>query len=288
MPRGQLRGLIAAGVALAAASCNDQAPPLMWEVGGEHGSTVYLLGTIHIGVCAREDLPDPVWERFDRTQRVLVEAEIRTVDKQEYLELASLPAGESLDQLLPPAVWSDLLQLVDTFSPATLRQLRPWAVIMEVFRALPFPQCEGMDLTLLNAADEAKKAIEPLEPWQDQAAALNQVPLEQGVQGLIALVQNLEAVQGKYLELIDLYKQGDLDGVLRIAPEAGAVPTPDDPSFDPFIRQRTLRWLPKIEAHLTGSDGETFVGVGFGHVIGPEGLVELLEGGGYSIGRVVE
>jgi uncharacterized protein YbaP (TraB family) len=162
-----------------------------------------------------------------------------------------------------------------------LRVLRPWAVSMMIYREL-VPTVEGMDLTLLEEA--AGKQLVPLEKWQDQVTALNQVSLDQDLASLVALVRDREAIAAKLRHLVELYRQGDAEGVLAAAPAAGAVPATTDPAFDIFIRQRTLRWLPAVEEWI--AKGAAFVGVGFGHVLGPEGLVQQLADRGYSTRRV--
>ena len=64
---------------LSALACSPQepGPPLLWSVQPPGGaSTSYLLGTMHIGVSARDDLPGSVWEAFDGAGRLVEEAEI--------------------------------------------------------------------------------------------------------------------------------------------------------------------------------------------------------------------
>ncbi len=81
------------------AGCAGDPSPLLWEVAGAQGS-LQLLGTIHLGIAARGDLPEVVWERFDAAGTLVAEAEIRNVDRQAYRKLASLPAGTTLDTLV--------------------------------------------------------------------------------------------------------------------------------------------------------------------------------------------
>jgi hypothetical protein len=280
-PRRSQALLVASALGLVA--CGGSSSPLLWEARTSQGQTSCLLGTIHLGVSAREDLPSVVWTRFDAAARFVAEAEVRAIDQQEYLKLAALTGGKTLDQLLPAAIWPQVMSLLGDASLETLRGLRPWAVMMMIYQHL-VPTQEGMDLTLLGAADLAGKQLVFLEAWQDQVAALNQTSLEQDVRDLTTLVENRATVDRKLDELIALYKSGDAEGVERLAPEAGAVPAVTDPVFDTFIRARNQRWLPLLEQQLQA--GSAFVAVGFGHLLGPEGLIQTLQQRGYTVRRV--
>lgn len=256
----------------------------MWQVEAQGAvAPSYLLGTIHIGVSARGDLPRSVWDSFDRSTRLVEEAEIRFIDQQEYLQLAALPSTDGLDQLLAADVWSQLITLLSDVPQKRLRQLRPWAVSSMVFNTLVSP-VEGMDLTLLNEADNEQKALVLLETWQDQAKALNLTPLADDLASLEELVRNRQLYAERLEQLIALYRQGDVDGVVRAAPGAGAVPEPGSAAFDTFIRKRNQAWLPKVEQEV--KSGGAFIAVGFGHVTGSEGLAQVLAGKGYDVTRV--
>jgi uncharacterized protein len=273
-----------AALALGCAACGGgKGPPLLWEVTSAQGKSSFLLGTVHLGVAARADLPAAVWNRFDGSTSFSAEAEVRTISSQEYLKAAAISSGQNLDQLVPAAVWTEVTTILGGMSPSTLRTLRPWAVSGMIFQAL-VPTAEGMDVTFLNAADIGGKKLVFLETWQDQVATLNQTSLDEDVQDLVDLVQDRAAIIGKFNELVERYKNGDADAVLRLAPEAGAVPASTDPSFETLIRARNQRWLPIFEQQI--NSGSAFIAVGFGHLLGAEGLLQTLSTRGFTVKRV--
>jgi hypothetical protein len=55
-----------------------------------------------------------------------------------------------------------------------------------------------------------------------------------------------------------------------------------DELYDMLMRQRNLRWLPEVEAMLA-SGRIHFVAVGALHLVGDEGLVELMKDKGYRV-----
>lgn len=278
------RSIAALALAFALApGCGDaSSPPLLWEATSTGGSTGYLLGTIHLGVSARDHLPPVVWDRYTSSRTVVAEAEVRSINQQLYMVHAGLPGGKTLDQLVPPATWSALVKLLPV-SQLTLKKLRPWAVTSLIYAVIT-PDTEAMDLTFLNAADADARKLLFLERWEDQAAALNAIPEAQAVQGLVWLMNNLSTIKKKTLELIDAYRLGDIAVVERVAPEAGAVPAVSDPFHDTFIVKRNAAWLPTIEKQIDA--GGAFIAVGFGHLLGSKGLVQNLKSRGYQVRRV--
>jgi len=51
------------------------------------------------------------------------------------------------------------------------------------------------------------------------------------------------------------------------------------------LRQRNLKWMPQIEAMLRDSDRE-FVLVGAAHLVGEDGLLEMLQARGYDVSQL--
>ena len=49
-----------------------------------------------------------------------------------------------------------------------------------------------------------------------------------------------------------------------------------------FLVERNRNWMPVIES-LFGRQGRSFIVVGAAHLIGPDGLVQMLKGKGYAV-----
>ena len=52
--------------------------------------------------------------------------------------------------------------------------------------------------------------------------------------------------------------------------------------YDSLLRQRNMNWLPQIELMLRDSDTE-FVLIGAAHLVGSDGLLDLLRARGYQV-----
>src|SRR4029079_392855 len=92
-------------------------------------------------------------------------------------------------------------------------------------------------------------------------------------------LKELHTEQAMLNEAARAWKQGDAATLERI--------TLEDLKSDPLMYQRLLldrnrAWLPKIEALFT-RPRPTLVIVGAAHVVGPDGLLQMLKAAGYSI-----
>jgi hypothetical protein len=88
--------------------------------------------------------------------------------------------------------------------------------------------------------------------------------------------------QQELRELTEAWRRGDL-----VALEAELAQGMDDlpELFNKVVVQRNHNWLSRIEQMLTDPDDDYLVVTGALHMVGPQGLVELLRARGYQITR---
>jgi uncharacterized protein YbaP (TraB family) len=84
-------------------------------------------------------------------------------------------------------------------------------------------------------------------------------------------------------DMINAWRSGDAEAlsdlfVASMREEAPAL-------YDSLLLSRNLRWLPEIEALLTDSPTE-FVLVGAAHLVGEQGLLQLLASKGYAVSQL--
>ncbi len=85
-------------------------------------------------------------------------------------------------------------------------------------------------------------------------------------------------------DMVDLYLEGDiyrLDEMLKgsLSMYAGG--------YQELIIDRNLGMAQKLDSLMQNSDSKVFCAVGAGHLAGPQGLINLLRGQGYSVRKVV-
>ena len=94
-----------------------------------------------------------------------------------------------------------------------------------------------------------------------------------------ATLRDLDKIKDEFNDIVKAWKIGDsqkLDKMLNDAMvESPAI-------YKRLVGDRNHNWLPKIEAFLKG-DKNAIVIVGAAHLVGKEGVVELVKAKGYRV-----
>jgi len=262
----------------ATAESGQIADPFLWEIEGPTG-TVFLFGTIHLGVAAH-DLPPIVQQRLRESPVVMFEADIRTMNAFELMTAGMYQGDETLQQHFNEEQWTGLVSAVSPSIPETiLRTYRPWFLFTLVSQSL-LPATEPMDLTLMAAAEGNLSELRFFETASEQTALLAAVPDQAMVDQIVEWVDDTEAARGEARALVQGYRDRDTEAIAAIVLDADdRARWPD--LYEQLIFARNARWMPVIEALV--AEGSGFVAVGLGHLIGEDSVVDLLTQQGYTV-----
>ncbi len=265
---------------------------LLWEVKSIDGlNTAFLFGTIHVGKSSFYPLPDGVEKAFQRSAKLVVEANI--TDQKDAAEIARLmdyPKGETIEKHLPPPLLARLkTQLVKHKIPfanvATMRPVMLGGLLPIVeFVQLGYEINQGLDLKLTQRALAEKKPIVELE------SSLLQIKLLTGMSTplQVAFLENaiVMSEQGHTSDqvtgIVNAWQLGDAKLLVEISDEAARSGRLVRELNAILLDQRHPAMLGKIEGYI--ASGLThFVAVGALHLVGKDGLIELLKARGYSV-----
>jgi uncharacterized protein len=243
--------------------------PFLWEVSGGAGP-LYLFGTLHIG--GRDDVPALAWDKLRAAATFMTEVD--DVPQVKLRESAELPRGKSLQSMLSASAWYDLRDaLADLVDETRLNRMRPWsAIALLTRRAYPAPS-PTMDTALRRAADEAGRRIAFLETWAQQSGVVDDAV---DVKDLEQAIEDRDRMRCAMTSLMAAYRAGD-EGTLTERMSGG--------KHDELVRDRNLRWIDELVPELDRPGG-AFVVVGVSHLLGPDGLVDLLAARGYEVRRL--
>jgi uncharacterized protein len=250
--------------------------PFLWELQGPRAPS-YLFGTVHLGFRADRDLPRWVWDKLRACDTFVMETNLSKVDLTEVTQMATLPEGQSLADMLPADKWNRLVELTG-LPESTLRSRQPWFASQLVFQRL-YPTPVPLDVALMQKASELDKEIAFLEHWEFQLRLLARTITADDLGELL-----VPGGKGQRLmsDLIAAYRAGDFEKLAAISEQERA----DDPDrHEALLDARNRDWIPKLKPHL--ERGRAFVAVGAAHFPGEEGLIELLRAEGYVLSRVV-
>jgi uncharacterized protein YbaP (TraB family) len=269
----------------------------LWEVesGSPEGARAHLLGSIHL---ARKDLRfDPAVEAaFASSRALVVELDLRALDAAAssalVLEHGRLPQGPSLDELVSEAAWSEFTALLDAHGQSTefYRGFEPWVAMLAASALLASEKDlsgeAGVDRAFLERAG-AREVI-ALETLELQLALFDELPLDQQVLLLEAVVAEADDSRDSLGELYEAWRLGDAEFLASIALDDGG-----DPALaalqERMYADRNQAMVERIDAllHEGGEQGRYFVVVGAGHMVGDSGIPALLRDRGHRVRRVV-
>lgn len=293
LSRPALRGRWTAGFVLLALislifPLNAQDKSFLWRVKSAKG-TLYLLGSIHYLKRENYPLKKSIQEAFENSRTVVLEIDPQrdTPERAQHvmLEKALYRDGTTLQQNISPQTYQLAEQRARELGIDLLQmsQLKPWFVGLSLvsvkLQKMGFDPNFGLDLFLADRAKKGGKAIRGLETLEFQIGLLDQfsraeqdsmlrqtlAELDMLDKGLEQIVQSWNSGDGRALEQLLLASMKDYPEI-----------------YEKIVVDRNRRWLADLVKMLEQGD-KTLVVVGAAHLVGKNGLVELLQQRGYTV-----
>jgi hypothetical protein len=248
-----------------------QGPPFLWKVQHPNGPVIWLYGTIHD--AGEDEVPQVAKTALESSKHFASELGDAEPDMKQLAELARLPFGKVLDQMLPADDWWELVDAMrGTMSEDELRHAQPWFAMTRLTSKLAAPPKPSMDDALAARAKQHGIPVDALESWSEQMTALtkavNVADLQQAIHARKTIACELSKMRA-------LYDAGD--GVtlepLLVVRDQGTL-----------IDARNAKWRAQLESYAV-TDG-AFVAVGLGHLLGNSGLPAVLARAGFLVERV--
>lgn len=273
--------------ALAAVPLSASAEPALWAT-RDKDSTIYVFGTIHVA--------KPGWrsagidEAFAKSGELIVEAvpPDTPAESQALLQRLGLETGGGLSTKLTAEDRARLAVRAKALgvSPAALERMRPWLAAVSLGGAAAVREgwnpSNGDDAWFLSAARAAGKRVSALETTEQQLRMLADTPEEVQLAALSRTLEQLDQATDQVSGMHAAWLSGDVE---RLQAKAANARVGRDALVDDRVRTaRNRAWADELARKLEG-DGVTFVAVGAGHLLGPDGVLELLGRRGIQIER---
>ncbi len=260
----------------------------LWAVAGRH-NTVYLFGSVHVLRPEDSALPPAVQAAFARARTIVMEVAIDGGFAPEALRAAMLaqgllPADQTLRALLGEELYRSLGEQAASLGleVALLERFRPWVVALLLQQArltrAGYAPDAGVEQQLARQARSARKPVLGLETFEEQLALFARLTDAQQRQFLGQTLAELDALDGQAGEIIAAWRSGD---TARLGAFLARSESQSPELFHLLTTDRNRRWLPKV-LELLESDADCLVIVGALHLVGPDGLLELLRQRGYQ------
>lgn len=271
---------------------NDKA--FFWQVSSGK-ATVYLMGSIHFADKSFYPLRKEIEDVFIKSETLVVELDINKIDHHAYnrllVEKGIYKDGSTIKDVISEKTWLQLEQRLEqlNLSYDDIKSYKPGILVltltaMQVMQ-MGFDPGLGIDAYFLNKATSdvsAKKIIE-LETLEQQINLFLNV--SNGDLLLKESLHSLDESESMMGDMVRYWKAGDekkmnkllFEDVLTEYPAFSAI-------YDSLIYQRNEQMVSRIDEMLK-QQGNYFVVVGTGHMIGEKGIVNALREKGYEVER---
>jgi len=267
--------------------------PFLYRIEGKPPS--FLYGTIHVPDDRVLALPTSVRLALKRADVLATELEL-DLKTQEVLHAGlALPAGQTLADVVPPALYRRLEHYLASRGVALANfdrlKLVPLGAVLEMagYRG---GNRAALDEMLIADAKSAGKQVEGLERAEDQLAALDALTPAEQLKVLDEELAELEKLApgepGPIEKMVLAYVAGDEKALWA---ESMAYVDPGDPVdakfVDALFTQRNARFAQGIEQRLSAQPPRAyFVAIGALHLFGPDGVIARLEKRGRALVRL--
>ncbi len=280
--------LVAALVALLCLQGHAATRSFIWKVSNARGS-VYLAGSVHLLTPDYYPLAPAFQTAFDNSELLVEELDMGEMMSSEsqmkMLTLGMLPAGQTLDRVVSRetylAVTQKFAELGMPVEP--MKQFKPWLLALTLqaleWQKAGFDADLGVDKHLYDLARQANKPVQGLETIAFQISRFNEMPAPLQDRMLSETLKELETTKTSFLTIADAWKSGDVRAVEEIV-LADLKSEPD--MYQRLLVERNRTWLPQIEA-LFARPHPSLIMVGAAHLVGSDGLLEMLKAKGYTL-----
>jgi uncharacterized protein YbaP (TraB family) len=287
LARLALATLVVCGSVSAQTLSGAGAKSFLWKV--QSGPRVmYLAGSVH--ALTAEVYPlNPAFERAFQASDTLVEE----IDLSQGDMLALAPMllakgmyrdGRTFDQAVSKETLALVTKRLD--SPAAtelIRSMKPWMVML-MLTAMQVQQAGlnvnlGLDKYFFDKARLERKAVIGLETAESQIDRFDTMPESLQEQLLRSSLEEVETQGRELAAIVSAWQRGD-SRTLEKTLLSGFTKYPA--AYQSLIVERNNNWMPQLETCLARTT-PCLVVVGAAHLIGPDGLLALLQKKGYSI-----
>ena len=139
---------------------------------------------------------------------------------------------------------------------------------------------QGVDNYFNTKAIGDAKTLGQLETIEQQIGFLAAMGEGNESEFILLSLRDLEETEAVMEEMIRAWREGDNDKLAEMFIADMQEEAPE--LYDSLLLQRNLNWVPQIESMVRGADTE-FVLVGAAHLVGDQGLLDLLSRKGFQV-----
>jgi uncharacterized protein YbaP (TraB family) len=267
-------------------SVTAHAQSTVWALHSSH-NTVYLAGSVHLLRPDNSALPPAFNKAYDDAETLVMELDLDDFDPivaQSWMtEHGTLPGDATLKSTIGEARYKRVAAEANRLGLPlqNMQKFEPWTIALTLvelqYAKLGFDPEEGVEKQLERRARADGKEIRGLETLPEQLGKIDGLTYAQQAKFLDLTVQDMHEMADDTDELLAAWRIGDTEKLTKLlGVEYKGFPE----LYGALVTERNRNWIPKIEALLTDPDKNYLVVVGALHLVGKNGLIELLSARG--------
>ena len=259
---------------------------LLWKISGNGlKKPSYLFGTIHL--TCDTSLDASTLNALETTEQLYLELDMDDKSIQmKLMKLMMMKDGAKLSTLLSP----EDFKILDEFMKKNLNMsaklfdsFKPFMISSMLFPKMLDCKSQSVESELMKITKEQNEEIFGLEKAEDQMKVFDEISYQDQADELLKTVKdNLEKDKKEFQEMITIYQNKDIEGMLKMMSDSDNKITSENQ--DVLLNNRNKNWIPIMVK--TMKDKATFFGVGAGHLAGEEGVIKLLRKQGFKVEAV--
>lgn len=259
---------------------------LLWKIESKKANKPsYLFGSMHMIQKKYYHFSDTLKKYILSVDEVVMELG-NMPNQMEMLAKLRLPEGETLDKYFRPTQLDSLLDYMEnelsiprTTYSTMLNKMKPF-VLMQTLMAKQFQgEMKSYDLHIMKLAKENELPLFGLETIDEQLSFFDKIPYKKLINNICKQAQNSDSTMKATLQLQKIYASRNLDRIAAMIQNNSSMITTDFQNV--FLDKRNLNWVKQLKKRLKKK--QLFIAVGAAHLIGQNGLIQLLRQEGYTI-----
>lgn len=260
----------------------------VWQV-SNGSNTVYFGGTIHMLRASDYPLPPAFEQAYVAADNLYFEIDLDDMDsiasQMAMLQQLMYTDGQNLQTVLNEEAYRALSDYTSQLGiPMMLLQNMKPGMLVSTLEIMAFQQLgftpQGVDLTFNQRAKADGKAIAGLETAQEQISFLTRMGEGEESEFVLLSLRDLETIADNIDSMIEPWREGDVAALDDLFIGQMQAETPE--VYEELLVRRNRAWMPEIESMLADADTE-FVLVGVAHMVGEDGLLQMLRRRGYQV-----
>jgi uncharacterized protein YbaP (TraB family) len=259
----------------------------LWRVQSDKAN-IYILGSVHFLKKENYPLNKTIEKAFEGSQKLVLEIDLKSEDAGA-VQRVTLEKGINRERTLEQSVSAETYGLAEKRAQElgidirALTPLKPWVVALTMtalqLQKLGFDPNYGVDRYLAQRAAKSGKTVVGLETASFQIGLIDQLPERDQESMLRQSLKEMDVLDRGLDQIVQAWSTGNVTALEALLlggmREYPAV-------HQTVIVDRNRRWLPQIEKMI--EQGESaLIAVGAAHLIGKDGVIELLKARGYTV-----